>query len=119
MYILEKFNMNLCAVTGYSIACIACEGDDEPCVLINVEMGFMCMYAMDRWGHSVVWLQREAAEGQLCSSPPSLFSDSLPWWLSPGSSVWSPAAANKPTGDINQRGGVPVSAAATNVHLFR
>lgn len=70
-------------------------------------------------GHSVVWLQREAAEGQLCSSPPSLFSDSLPWWLSPGSSVWSPAAANKPTGDINQRGGVPVSAAATNVHLFR
>lgn len=59
-----------CAVTGYSIACIACKGDDEPCVLINVEMGFMCMYAMDRWGHSVVWLQREAAEGQLCSSPP-------------------------------------------------
>lgn len=61
-------------------------------------MGFICMCGRDRcclaakrscWEAVVVLLS-------------SLFSlTHLPWWLSRGSSGWSPAADNKPTGKIN------------------
>lgn len=65
--------------------------------------------------------QREAAERVvvLLSSLSSLsfsLSDSLPWWLSGGSSGWSPAAVNKPRGEINQPGGATISTGATHTH---
>lgn len=52
-------------------------------------------------------------------SPPLFSLTHYPGGSVLGSSVPSPAAANKPTGEINQRGGGPVSAGATNAHLFK
>lgn len=85
------------------------EDKQNPCVCVAKTDG----------GTVLLAAKRSLLRGSSAPLSPPLFSDSLPWWLSPGSSGGSPAAANKPTGEINQRGGVPVSAGATNMHLFR
>lgn len=84
--------------------------------LSNTETGSICTRGTDRWEHSVAWLQERLQRG---SSPPLFSLTHYPGGSVLGSSVRSPAAANKPTGEINQRGGGPVSAGATNAHLFR
>lgn len=63
--------------------------------------------------------KRDCREAVALLSPPLFSLTHYPGGSVLGSSVPSPAAANKPTGEINQRGGGPVSAGATNANLFR
>lgn len=52
-YIMWSIQLDVLIAKGLWATCLA-----------NAEMGFICLCGTDRWGHSVAWLQREAAERQ-------------------------------------------------------
>lgn len=52
---MEAFNLGAFIEYGLYIRLLL-----ELCVFANGEMGCICMCDMNRWEHSVAWLQREA-----------------------------------------------------------